>query len=578
MRGVRIREGEQPRMLMMNTSTAPPQLSLRPYQVTCVERVVATYQQRPQGGKALLVLPTGSGKTLIFVEVARRLSLNTLVVAHRQELLQQAADKFRLIDPLAIIGQVGAGRHEWGAPITVASVQTISRPEHLKTLPLFGYGLVIIDECHHSAAAGYQAVLDALPHAFVVGVTATPDRMDKQSIERIFGEPVYQASIIDMVEQGYLCDLKAIAIPTTTSLDGVPTQAGDFKLDELEVAVDTPERNAQIVAAYLKHCQGRQALCFSVTVSHASHLARAFTARGIQAAVVSGESAPEERKRVLHDYERGSISVLCNCGVLLEGYNAPQTSCVIMARPTKSRALFVQAIGRGTRLAPGKLDCVVLDITDNCLKHRVQPLTLSKTLGLDLADGESVKAAKERKRRETGLRIQQERMTKVTGRAVDLTVNILARLEWRRLASGTYVLEIGERKHKILLIPSEEKEGYYSVWAKLAPDFKRQQWLKESPLDWAQQHAEMKARILQSDEKKLILVDNNAPWRSRPASLKQICLLRKFNIPFTDDISSGEASDLIGQALAEQKKQKAEKAVSRGTRRKRQRKKAQVRA
>ncbi|MGH2480534.1 MAG: DEAD/DEAH box helicase family protein, partial [Ktedonobacteraceae bacterium] len=136
---------------------ALPSVTLRPYQETCVQRVLEAYQRQPYGGSALIVLATGGGKTLIFSEIAHRLSLTTLIIAHREELLHQAAEKFRLIDPTALIGQVGAGRHEWGAPVTVASVQTISRSEHLKALQRFGYQLVIIDECHHSAADGYRA-------------------------------------------------------------------------------------------------------------------------------------------------------------------------------------------------------------------------------------------------------------------------------------------------------------------------------------------------------------------------------------------------------------------------------------
>ncbi len=550
----------------------PPAITLRPYQQTCVERVLAAYAQQPKGGKTLLVLPTGGGKTIVFTEIARRLGLNTLIIAHRQELLQQAADKFRLVDPTAVIGIVKGGCHEYGAPVTVASVQTISRPLHLKALKRFGYGLVIIDECHHSAAAGYQAVLDVLPEAFVLGVTATPDRLDKQSIESIFGEPVFSSSILDMVEQGYLCDLRAVAIRTTTSLDEVHTQAGDFKADELEEVIDTPERNERVVNGYLSHCKGRQALCFAVTVAHASHLADTFNKMGVSAAIVSGETPPELRKSILHDYERGELEVVCNYEVLTEGYDAPQTSCVIMARPTKSRALFVQCIGRGTRLAPGKRDCIVIDVTDNCLKHRVQPLSLSKALDRDLKDGESVTEAKKREIIEAAEREQQERTTKVTQRAHDLMVNLLDPMDWKRQRNGSYALEIGEKKHKIFLIPSQTTEGYYAVHAKLAPDFKDQEWLKESPLTWAQEHAEIKARILKSNEKKLVLVDHNAPWRAHPVSNKQLYMLRKFGIPFSEEMTAGEASDLIGKAIAERDKQKAEKAVSKGRGTKPQRK------
>ncbi len=543
-------------------------ITLRPYQEVCVERVLAAHKHKPKGGRALVVLPTGGGKTIVFADIARRLGLNTLIIAHRQELLQQAAEKFHLIDPMAIIGQVGAGRHEWGAPITVASVQTISRPEHLKKLKLFGYDLVIVDEVHHVCSESYRCVLDALADAFVLGVTATPDRLDKLRIEDILGEPIFSASIIDMVEQGYLSNLRAIAIPTATSLDDLHTQDGDFKLDELEVAVDTPDRNARIVTAYKKHCNGRQGLCFAVTIAHAQHLAETFKAFGVCASLVSGETPTEERKQILHDYERGTLQVLCNCGVLSEGYDCPQTSCILMARPTKSRALYVQAIGRGTRLAPGKTDCIILDITDNCLKHRLEPLTLSQAIDLSLKDGESIKEAKEREEQErlSGELIEaRERTTKVTKRGSDLEVNLLARMDWKRKSNGVYSLEVGTNKHRIVLLPSESTTGYYSVWAKLAPDFKMQQWLTDAPLEWAQMHAEMKAKLLQSSEKNLKLVDSNAPWRANPASHKQIYKLRQFGIPFTDDITSGEASDLIGKAIAEREKQKAEKAAKKGT-------------
>src|SRR5258708_23262117 len=185
-----------------------PSITLRDYQELWLEGVLRAYQCQPHGGSALIVLPTGCGKTLVFAEIARRLSLTTLIIAHREELLRQAAEKFHMIDPTAIIGQVGAGRHEWGAPITVASIQTINRPEHLKALQRFGYQLVIIDECHHSIADGYLSVLKVLSDAFIVGVTATPDRLDRQYIASIFWEPVFTAGIVVLVAQGYLCDLR----------------------------------------------------------------------------------------------------------------------------------------------------------------------------------------------------------------------------------------------------------------------------------------------------------------------------------------------------------------------------------
>jgi superfamily II DNA or RNA helicase len=524
--------------------------------------VLEVYRHQPHGGSALLVIPTGGGKTVIFAEIARRLGLTTLILAHREELLTQAADKFRLIDPTAIIGQVGAGRHEWGAPVTVASVQTVSRPEHLKTLRRLQHQLVICDESHHAIAAGYRAVLDALPDAFVVAVTATPDRLDGQNIETLFGAPVFSASIVEMVAQGYLCDLRAIAVKTATSLDGLHTQAGDFKTDELEEMIDTQERNERVVRAYLEHARGRQALCFAVTVKHAQHLAETFARFEVRASMVCGNTPTEERRRRLFAYERGALTVLCNVGVLTEGFDHPATSCVILARPTQSRALFTQMVGRGTRLAPGKGDCIILDVTDNCLKLRLQPVTLGAALGKEIRDGESLIEATVREKEPVPGREQQQRRARVTKRAQDLHLNLLASMDWKRRANGVYWLEVGKQKHRITLVPSEEIEGTYTVKAALAPTYAWQTWLANAPLSWAQQHAEAKARLLESGSNKRILVDSTASWRQNPVSFMQLRTLRNLGIQHEASITSGEASDLIGQAIAEQNRAKAEKELA----------------
>lgn len=523
-------------------------LALRAYQEESIARVLEVYQRQPQGGRALIVLPTGGGKTVVFAEIARRLALQTLVIAHREELLRQAAEKFRLVDPRAIVGQLGAGKHEWYAPITVASIQTLSRSAHLARLRACRYGLVVIDECHHSAAAGYQAVLQAMPEAFVLGVTATPDRLDGADITSIFGSPVFMASIVEMVSQGYLCDLRALAIKTDTSLDDLHTQAGDFKQDELQQRIDTCERNERIVEAYLRHARDRQTLCFAVTVAHATHLAEAFNAQGVQAAMICGETPPEERRRLLLAYERGEIAVLCNVGVLTEGYDAPATSCIILARPTQSRGLFVQCLGRGLRLAPGKRDCLLLDITDNCLKHRLQPVTVSQALDIKVEPGRSLlETLVEKQTAQEHFAgdqpAQKGRKLCIKQRVDDLEVNLLGDFSWRRLANGMY--ELVAAAHRIRLVPLPNEPGNFAVWARLHPDPRPQCWLKSAPLDWAQQHAEAKASQLLTSEETRVLVDAYAPWRRSPATPKQLELLKIYAIPHAPGVTRGEASDLI---------------------------------
>lgn len=550
-------------MLSRLTTNTPgaERFPLRPYQEDCVRRALTVYRRKPRGGRALLVLPPGCGKTIIFNEVTWILGLSTLIIAHRQELLQQAAEKYHMIDPMAIIGQVGAGRYEYGKPITVGSVQTIARTEHLEQLSQYGYSLVIIDEAHHACSATYQAVLKALPDAFVLGVTATPDRLDGQRIEDIFGQPVYQASLIDMIEQGYLCDLYAIAVKTETSLDNVHIKEGDYQVEELAGLIDTPERNQQIVESYRMHGMGRQALCYGVTIEHARHLAETFTDNGIPSAIVSGETSMQERTRILRDYERGVIQVLCNCSVLTEGYDYPNVSCIILAHPTQSRALVIQMIGRGLRPAPEKPDCLILDITDNCFKHSLEPQSLNSVLGIHLADGESVREACQSARHAEEDGEKRQRTLVVDKRTQDLAVNILSRLDWHRQKDGSYILILDQLKHSIALIPSKERTGYYEVWAKLSPTFTSQRWLEPVPLDWAQQYAERQARILLADPAKKVLVDRTAPWRQQPLdpASKQAQLLRQCKIPITSMMTKGEASEKLSRFFEERDRRKKTK-------------------
>lgn len=267
-------------------------IELRPYQRETVERVLARYEQTPTGS-AKFVWATGLGKTLGFSAIAHAIrqctNTNVLILAHREELLNQAIAKYRSIDPTAHIGKVGGGCYEWGAPITVATVQTIARPQHLKNLKHFSIGLGIIDEVHHALHSNdYGKVIAALPDAFWVGCTATDDRLDQRSNVDLFGESVYTMSILAGIEQGYLTNVRAIAIQTGTNLDGLHTNEGDYRIQELADRIDTPQRNRRIVEAYLTHASDRQAMCFSVDVPHACHLAEAFNARGVKAIAVHG--------------------------------------------------------------------------------------------------------------------------------------------------------------------------------------------------------------------------------------------------------------------------------------------------
>jgi len=535
--------------LLERSSSSAVAVDLRPYQAECVDALTNAYtrfseikmrddmnelhdQLIEDARSELVVLPTGTGKTIVFCAflqriLARHPQMCFLIVAHRQELLSQAADKLRLVMPGALVGQVGAGQSEWGCQFTVASVQTIGRAEYAAKLKQFNYGVVVVDEAHHVAANYYQHVLDALPNAFVVKVTATPDRLDKSEIHH--KAPVYEAYIADMVKAGYLCDLKAIAVRTNTRLDELHTAAGDYKIDELETLVDTDERNELIVQKYLEFAHNRQALCFSVTVNHAWHMYEKFVESGVKCAVVSGETPRDERAQILRDYEKGTINVVCNCGVLTEGYDAPTTSCIILARPTQSRALFVQCVGRGTRLAPSKRDCLILDITDNTTKHRLEPQSLTKALNVKIKDQETLIEAIAREEDEAAIREHRERTIRQEKRNADELIDLFQRFAWQHDTNGRYVLVVGAEKHRIALVPSPDITGYYSVWAKLAPTYEAQCWSGFAPMEWAQMVAERGARKLSSgDARAKKLVDRNAAWRAKPATIPQRRQLKRF--------------------------------------------------
>lgn len=577
-------------------------MMLRPYQRQCVDLIVAQFKdyqtflsqhttaeidasealqcQLKQVQTALIVLPTAAGKTICFcsaeIEIRQLLEcanqgLNTLIIAHRKELLEQARDKYQLLIPDAHIGLVGDGIAEYGAPITVASVQTISRPNHLKNLKLFGYQLVIVDEAHHDASSTYQHVHKMLPYAFTLMVTATPDRLDGKPI--INHPPLFQQSILDMIPSGYLCNLKCIAVRTNTSLDGISRRMGDYNERELAEVIDNPMRNQRVVDAYKEHCAGRQFLCFSVTVAHAEHLSAAFQASGIRAAVISGKTSSDLRSKLLQDYQTGTIQGLVNCGVLTEGTDLPVTSCILLARPTQSRALFVQCLGRGLRLAPNKENCILLDMTDNVLTHKLEPMTLSKSLGKQLKNGESIlemlvreeeEKKRERERKEADEREKRERMIRQKQRQQDLVIDLLTRFDWKQNEAGYRVLEVGP--HRIALIPTEDPE-LWQVGARLATsNFKFQMW-RETPmplhdaLDFASQEAE---RIM-ANANYVHAVDRYNPRNRLLATEKQIAFLDRNNIPYPRDLYGNctwtkiQASQAIGTWIEEKNAGRSQK-------------------
>ncbi len=338
----------------MNFST----LQLRPYQIEAQRAIV---QARKRGLRAQLVsLATGLGKTVIIATLPELLELRptdvTLVVAHRDELIQQLVEKMKAQNPDAVVGIEKADEvASDDCNIVVATVQTLTGARLNRFATKFGrrVAVLVIDEAHHAAAPTYRAILEKItskrPDALVIGFTATPHRGDGLQLAEIFPDIVYSMDARAGIDAGYLVPVRSYAVTTETDLDAVASRAGDFVLGQLADAVDNDERNAAVLEAYQTLTPGKKTLVFTASVEHARHVAALFKDAGIKAAFASGDTPTAEREAIVAGFRGSSIDVLVNCGLYLEGFDVPSVEVIVNARPTKSTTLYTQVTGRGLR-------------------------------------------------------------------------------------------------------------------------------------------------------------------------------------------------------------------------------------
>ncbi|WP_296045224.1 DEAD/DEAH box helicase [uncultured Gemmiger sp.] len=334
-------------------------MELRPYQEAARQAIHTQWNSGVQ--RTLLVLPTGTGKTIVFaavVEDAVRAGRRVLILAHRGELLDQAADKIRRSTGLASAVEKAESSclGSWYR-VVVGSVQSLQRPQRLEQFPHDYFGTIVIDEAHHAITDGYRRVLDWFPDADVLGVTATPDRGDMRNLGEVFGSLAYEYKLTEAIRDGFLCRILAQTLPLKLDISTVGMSGGDYAVGELGGALD-PYLD-QIAAEMEKHCRDRKTVVFLPLIKTSQKFRDILNAHGFRAAEVNGQST--DRAEVLADFEAGKYNVLCNSMLLTEGWDCPSVDCVVVLRPTKVRSLYSQMVGRGTRLFPGKKDLLLLD-------------------------------------------------------------------------------------------------------------------------------------------------------------------------------------------------------------------------
>lgn len=355
-------------------------MKLRNYQKDALNAVASHYKQSLH--RQLIVLPTGTGKTVIIAGMSKRFRRKTLILAHREELIQQTKSKILQYWPNADIGIYKAKRNELDHKIVIGSVQTCLQSKRLKQLKKKGFSLLIIDEAHHAPASSYKKVIKALgfmdnKKKLLVGLTATPKRNDKKNLSTVFQKIVFSRSISEMINKSFLSPVVGRKITTDVSLTGIKSYNGDFSAKSLAQAINIPERNELIAVKYKQHALKRKGIAFCVNVKHCHELAQTFRSLGINSEAVWGEMPPEQRKAALEDFQKGKVQVLTSCGILTEGYDESSIECIVMARTTKSKSLYIQCVGRGLRTHKGKTNCLVLDFADSY--HNLQTLMSLET-------------------------------------------------------------------------------------------------------------------------------------------------------------------------------------------------------
>lgn len=340
-------------------------IQLRDYQQQGVDALRSSYGK---GKRApLFVLPTGGGKTVVFSHIAQSAvakGKHVCIVVHRQELLMQSS---RSLTSMGVAhGLIAPGHNQTQHKVQIASVQTLARRIGKRA---YKFDLLIFDEGHHAAAGTWLKLVQAMPDALVLGVTATPVRSDGQGLSTAYDDMVIGPSMSSLIDMGFLVRPVVYAPPTMFSLDGIRKRGGDYDQRQVAERMDKPTITGSAVDHYRKLCAGKPAVAFCASVEHAKHVAALFRAAGFKAQSVDGNMLDTDRKRAIEGLGNGDLHVVTSCDIISEGTDIPIVSAAILLRPTQSTGLYIQQVGRALRPAPGKDRAIILDHVGNVLRH-----------------------------------------------------------------------------------------------------------------------------------------------------------------------------------------------------------------
>ena len=384
---------------------------------------------------ALLYHATGTGKTVTAVMDARRCGGRALFLAHTQELVNQATETFRKLWPSVTVGRFIESIKQPDAHVVCGSVQSVAL--HLDSFKDDAFDYLIVDEAHHAAADTYQKVLSYFKPTFTLGLTATPERADDKSILEIFKNTAHKLDIQTAVEIGELVPVRCIRIHTNIDLSKVRFNSVQYNIRDLESKIYVPERNRLIVDTWLQYVRDKRTVVFCASVKHAEQIAQLFQEQGIRAAAVSGGMKQSERKEFQDRFVNREIQVLCACDLLNEGWDCPEIEVLFMARPTMSKVLYTQQLGRGMRLFAGKESLMVFDFVDNASQYNM-PQSLHRLFKLkEYKPGQLAVAPNAQKAAEAELYARGEKPEALIDWPVDATdYELVDIFNWQEEAAG----------------------------------------------------------------------------------------------------------------------------------------------